>query len=227
MLNDRGNAYSSKNEFDKAIADFTDAIRLKPKNAVCYYNRAYTRLIQDKPDKALPDLNEAIRLEPKSSHSYVLRSECHKRIGTDLPAALKDADEAIRLSPKEPGGLCQRADVYLVQREWENALRDYTEAIRISPNHPPGYIGRAKLLAWCPDEKQRDAPQAYKDATRACELTGWKSGPALEAYAGSLAALGDFEAAVKWQKKALEDPSYKRAAGESALKLLEHYEFGA
>ena len=37
--NRRGIAYGKKGEFDKAIADFTEAIRLKPDFAVAYLNR--------------------------------------------------------------------------------------------------------------------------------------------------------------------------------------------
>jgi len=39
--NGRGNAYQDKGDHDQAIADYTQAIRLDPKYAVAYNNRAY------------------------------------------------------------------------------------------------------------------------------------------------------------------------------------------
>jgi tetratricopeptide (TPR) repeat protein len=41
----RGNAYSGKGDLDRAIADFSEAIRLNPRHAVAFYNRgvAYYR----------------------------------------------------------------------------------------------------------------------------------------------------------------------------------------
>jgi tetratricopeptide (TPR) repeat protein len=36
----RGNAGSAKTEYDKAIADFSEAIRLNPRNAYAYYTAA-------------------------------------------------------------------------------------------------------------------------------------------------------------------------------------------
>ena len=67
-------------------------------------------------------------------------------------------------------------------------------------------------------------PQAFKDSKRACELTEWKNGLALETYVVALAGLGDFEAAVKWQKKAMEDAAYMRTYEKRARKLLEYCE---
>ena len=38
--NSRGEAYRSKGDMDRAIADYTEALRLDPKNAIAYVNRA-------------------------------------------------------------------------------------------------------------------------------------------------------------------------------------------
>ena len=38
----------------------------------------------------------------------------------------------------------------------------------------------------------------------ACELTGWKSPECLNALAAACAESGDYEAAVKWQSRAVE-----------------------
>src|SRR5580704_11378972 len=37
--NNRGNAFSAKGDYDRGIADYTEAIRLGPKEAVPYKNR--------------------------------------------------------------------------------------------------------------------------------------------------------------------------------------------
>jgi tetratricopeptide (TPR) repeat protein len=56
-----------KSEYDKAIADYTEAIRLDPQNAQVYTCRGWAW--QNKSDfaKALADYNEAARLDPKDS----------------------------------------------------------------------------------------------------------------------------------------------------------------
>lgn len=69
VYNNRGNAYYSKhvsgrgNDLDRAIADYTEAIRLDP-NAVVYGNRAGVYRVLNAPDKAIADYTEALRLDP-------------------------------------------------------------------------------------------------------------------------------------------------------------------
>ena len=60
-----GTTRNEKGEFDKAIADFTESIRLDPRHAEVYRGRAYAYPKNGEFDKAIADYNEAIRLNPK------------------------------------------------------------------------------------------------------------------------------------------------------------------
>ena len=64
-FNNRGNAWSDKNEYDKAIADYNEAIRLDPKFAFGFYNRGNAWNDKGELDKAIADYTEAIRLDPE------------------------------------------------------------------------------------------------------------------------------------------------------------------
>ena len=60
VFNHRGSAWRAKNELDKAIADFTEAIRLDPKPMAAVYNRGLAWKAKNELDKAIADYTEAI-----------------------------------------------------------------------------------------------------------------------------------------------------------------------
>jgi tetratricopeptide (TPR) repeat protein len=58
----RGASFFEKGDFDNAIADCTEAIRLDPKDALAYLNRGLAYRSKGDSDKAIADFKEAIRL---------------------------------------------------------------------------------------------------------------------------------------------------------------------
>jgi tetratricopeptide (TPR) repeat protein len=61
----RGLAYQRKDDLDRAIADYGEAIRLDPEYAEAYYGRGLTYRNKGDLERAIADYSEAIRLDPK------------------------------------------------------------------------------------------------------------------------------------------------------------------
>src|SRR6266566_4005041 len=59
--NNRGNAYTAKGEYDRAIQDFDASIKLDPDYASAFANRAQTYLNKGEYARAVQDYDEAIR----------------------------------------------------------------------------------------------------------------------------------------------------------------------
>jgi hypothetical protein len=74
-----------------------------------------------------------------------------------------------------------------------------------------------------PDPRYRDSRRAVEVATEACELDRWCNAGYLETLADACAATGDFDAAVRWQTKAIERARHETAR-TTGNKRLEQFE---
>jgi len=83
-----------------ALADYTEAIRLDPKNAWYYKNRSRIHESLGDIDKALADMSEVIRLDPKDAAAYDRRGELHiKR--QEAKKAAADYAQAMQLRSED------------------------------------------------------------------------------------------------------------------------------
>lgn len=219
----RGAAYNAKKEHDKAIKDYSEAIRLDPKLAAAYLtSRGATYLEKKEYDKAIEDFSDVIRLAPKSAGGYVNRARAY-RYKKEYDKAIRDCSEAIRLDSNiESFSYNERAVTNTSKKEYDKAIKDFSEAIRLDPKYADAYSGYAWLLATCPKDSVRDGNKAIKLATKACELSDWKSAAFLDTLAAAHAEANDFKDAVKCLNKALDlgdDTDELRVKYRQRLKL--------
>jgi tetratricopeptide (TPR) repeat protein len=215
----RASAFSSKREFDRAIADFDCAIRLDPKSALSYAGRGQARAAKSQYTQAIGDFSEAIWLDPLLLSAYVSRGRAWQS-KQEYGKAIVDYNLALRLDPSHLAIHRLRAHCWEGLKSYRKAVGDYDEALRIDPKDVEALREKAWLLASSPDREIRDSKLAVLSATRACELTEWKSAALLESLAAVCAATGDFESAVKWQLKsnALARGPLELKEGEARLK---------
>ena len=76
-----GWSYDGNGEYNKAIADYTEAIRLDPKYKQAYTNRGVSYAKKGEYDKAIADFTEAIRLNPTQPMSYMNRANAYRALG--------------------------------------------------------------------------------------------------------------------------------------------------
>jgi tetratricopeptide (TPR) repeat protein len=196
----RGGVWRDKREFEKAIADQNEAIRLNPRYAEAFAARGYTSFLMNNYDQAIDDLNEAIHIDPASWLAFNRRGMLWMA-RSDPEKAIDDFSEAIRLNPESALARANRGKAWRMMRQYEKSLADLDEAVRLDPRSDLSLNGRAWLRATCPDPKYRDGKLAIDDATRACELSGFKDGSSLGTLAAAYAEAGDFTKAVEWQQK--------------------------
>ena len=99
ILNRRAYVYSTNNDYDRAIRDLDEAIRLNPKFVNLYIGRAVIYNKKGDFDQAIRDFGKAIRLDPKDAGNYVDRAVAYNK-KHHYEMAIRDLDEAIRLNPR-------------------------------------------------------------------------------------------------------------------------------
>jgi tetratricopeptide (TPR) repeat protein len=81
--------WNKKGEYDKAIADSSEAIKLNKKYAKAYNNRGVALSRKREYDKAISDFSEAIKLNAKEASAYFNRGNALEAKGS-LQQALSD-----------------------------------------------------------------------------------------------------------------------------------------
>jgi tetratricopeptide (TPR) repeat protein len=217
----RGLAWQSKGDRDRAMADFTDAIRLDPDNSLAYSNRGILWREKQDIDRAIADFSDAIRIEalPRSDlpgpgyvNVYTNRGLAWQAKG-DLDHALSDYTQAISFDSRNPEPFYYRAQIHVAKHDLDSAISDLDAAIsldpkRLEPNRANAYYLRGAAhydrymyaSEWI---EPADLDHAIADFTEAIRLDPQRI-PAYRARAMAWNVNGDRDRAIADLTKAVE-----------------------
>ena len=134
--NNRGNAYTGKGEYDRAIQDYDQSIKLNPNYARAFNNRGVAYQKKGEYDRAIKDFDESIRLKPDYDDAFANRAEAYLNKG-EYQRAVRDYDDAIRLKPTSDTVWNGRCWTRALFGELQAALADCNEALRLQPGVAP------------------------------------------------------------------------------------------
>lgn len=126
-------AINSQKNYAQALEDMNEAIKLQPKFAGYFINRAFLRYKLDDYFGAMSDYDYAIQLDPTNYMAMynraLLKVEVH-----DYNRAIDDLNQVLAMRPNYFRALYNRAVVYRQIGEYEKALSDINEVINAFPD---------------------------------------------------------------------------------------------
>jgi Flp pilus assembly protein TadD len=190
----RGEAYDHKGEYDRAIQDFNEAIRLKPNFAEAYNARGAAWRNEGEYDRAIQSYSEAIRLNPNDALACNNRGEAYYHTG-DYTRAIQNENEAIRLKPGLASASFNRGLAYFLQGNQAAAAADFEHAISASPSSRTAVMAALMLHIAMQRQGRNDAQQLARVAA-AADLSKWP-GPVLKLDLGQMTAAQVMASALK------------------------------
>jgi tetratricopeptide (TPR) repeat protein len=160
-------------DYDGAIADFTEAIRLNPQDFDAFLCRGKSKFFLDRYDEAIADFDQALRISGglEGSLRNKVASRAYQGMGQayagkkNFTSALHNYDEAIRIDHQNAYLFIHRGEAFLWTHEYEKALQDFNEAVKLDPNISQGFLGRGDANSW-----KKDYHKAIADYTQAIQI---------------------------------------------------------
>lgn len=130
----RGSLYLQQQNLEDAIKDFSEAIRLEPKNPELLVDRgiAYMQPGQDNA-LAMTDFQSAIALEPANPNYHYLLGLAFAA-NEDYEKAIEAFTIALQLQSDHVESMVSRGDARRSAKDFTGALFDYSAALSVNPN---------------------------------------------------------------------------------------------
>jgi len=153
-----------KDEFETAIAMYTEAYDLDTSVLHAVYMRGSARLSIGDDEAAYEDFSTVIRIAPDFPPAFNSRGYIRYQRG-DVDGAMEDFDEAIELYPTFTNAVVNRAHILKDQGDTAGAMRAYNAIFDIRPNTKWVLDSRGVLKY-----ELGDIEGALEDFTRAMEI---------------------------------------------------------
>ncbi len=151
--------------FRNALVNMDKAIKLEPKHAGLYVNRAYIRYNLNDWDGAMADYDYALSLEPLNKTALFNRGLLNTEVNAN-DRALEDFTAVLNLDPSDHRAHYNRAQIRARKHDFAGAIEDINAVIELFPNFPTGYLIRSEF-----ERGRGNLTKAAADYDKAMALT--------------------------------------------------------
>ena len=206
-----GVAYLAHGQFDSAIADFTESLRMKPRNAGALNNRGQAKYSKSDFKSAIEDFTAALAIDAKNPLILNNRALAYIELD-DSTNAMTDLHAALALVPDYAEALNNRGVVHQKVEKVDEAIADFSKALEVDSKYTDALENRAFAYL-----QKNEHTKAIADLESAMQLNP-NSFEAANDLAWMLATSPD--SAVRDTKRAL-------TLAQKACELSKHREWNA
>jgi tetratricopeptide (TPR) repeat protein len=131
----RGNAHADRSDWDRAIADYDEAIKRDSKLKYPWNQRGYAKYRKGSFDGAIADFTSAIALDPLYGFAFLYRGASYMAMNNH-DRAIADFTQALRIDPKDVNALETRGQAYRIKGDLDPAIADYSAFIATVAKSP-------------------------------------------------------------------------------------------
>ncbi|MEH2320974.1 tetratricopeptide repeat protein [Nostoc sp.] len=128
-----------KLDYQGASENYTEVLKIAPKNINAYIKRGDVRYSLKDYKAAIKDYTQAIQIAPKNVDAYIKRGEARYSL-KDYKIAIKDYTQAIQIAPRNVDVYIKRGHNRHLIKDYQAAIKDYNQAIQIAPKNVNAYI---------------------------------------------------------------------------------------
>lgn len=127
--NERALGHAQAGRYEDALADYSKAIDINPKDPSVYANRAALLILLEREAEAKADLDRALKLDPKHPRARFNLASLYARTGKG-EMALKELNDIISTPESVTSeAYAARGTLLMKQRAFDQAVRDFSDAI--------------------------------------------------------------------------------------------------
>jgi tetratricopeptide (TPR) repeat protein len=160
----RGNAYLRDKQYDRAIAEFSKAVEMNPRNIAAFTGQGWAYEHKKDHDRAIADFNQAIQIDPQAAIGFTTRGWVYMS-RKDYEKAIADFSQAIRIDPEYAGAYVDRGQAYIATDEYDSAIAEFSRALEMDPDNVEALIARADAHV-----SKKEIAEAFNDFDQAIRI---------------------------------------------------------
>jgi tetratricopeptide (TPR) repeat protein len=142
--NNLGIAYRARGEWQAALREFREAVRLNPTDAMFHCNLASMLAQAGQPEEALREYEEALRLNPSDYETHFNLGNLLAQRGR-AAEAMASFQRAIEVEPDRAEAYMNLANCYWEGKQWQEASAHYESALTRNVQLPAAAVAHLRL----------------------------------------------------------------------------------